>query len=525
MRLSRNFINWVVAIAIGGSLATYQTAPQWHAWWGLMDDAEFLSWAPPGRSLGAGEYLATLGSTEIGAIGTTTRFRPVYYILRVGERVLWPASPAWYYAARTVMFAVALSLTAWALMVTLGRIVGLGVFALVSTEWYWRDIWAHGGPAEQYAFVGTSMLAVAGALAWTDARATRPRGIAILASAGTVLAMGSKENFLVLLIPCALVLLRLAKAPEHRRMIMTLFVVVTICAAAIVAALLPGLRAAGTDMYGNQIGAGARFAWLSAGTGRWFPAAIVLIAAVLPIVSWWVLPRARRTEEARVLHSALARQLYVHAGLLLILVVSQLSFYAPRWPTFGGRYDFPGMLVSPLGFAVLTMYLLQWLRLAGAGARTIRSAAVAATLVAVAVASRHGVLPVRDAAELNARYTQALHSALSAALRAPSRVGMKTPIIVEWQAGDEVEPAMSVTRLLYELGSAGPFFLRPAAGAPTRAPLADFARTGASGARWKGVTLQPSDALRSALMASEGAAIIVTLDGYAVPAIRQESGQ
>ncbi|MHB1312669.1 MAG: hypothetical protein ACYC3L_11695 [Gemmatimonadaceae bacterium] len=525
MRLSRTLVNWVVAIAIGASLATYQMAPQWHAWWGLMDDAEFLGWAPPGRSLRAGEYLATLRSTELGAIGTTTRFRPVYYALRAGERVLWPPSPAWYYAARTVMLAVALSLGAWALFTALGRIVGAGTFALVSTEWYWRDIWAHGGPAEQYAFVGTSLLAVAGAMAWTDQRTARTRGLALLASAGTVLAMGSKENFLILLFPYALLMWHLAKSPAHRRTVVTLFVLVSACAAVIVAVVLPGLRAAGADMYGHTIGAGSRFAWLSAGTGRRIPAAIVLIALLLPIVSWRALPRERRTMEVRARHAELARRLYVHAGLLLLLVVSQLVFYAPTWPTFGGRYDFPGMLAYPLGFAALTTYLLHWMVLAGAGPRATRRMALAAMLAAVAVAGRHGMLPVRDAAELNTRYTQALRTALASLVHQANPGGRQAPIIVEWQAGDEVEPAMSVMRLLYESGSKGPFFLRPAAGAPTHAPLAEFARTGATGPLWKGVTVQPSDALPAALVASGGVAMVVTLDGYAVPHVRKESGR
>ncbi len=513
-----------MAIALGGSLATYQMAPQWRAWWGLMDDAEFLSWAPPGRSLDVSEYLATLEHTEIGAIGSTTRFRPAYYMVRVGERVLWPSSPAFYYGARTVMFAVALSLTAWALFATLGRMVGLGVFALVSMEWYWRDIWAHGGPAEQYAFVGTSMLAVAGALAWGDQRPARAGGIALLASAGTLLAMGSKENFIILLIPCALVLLRLARAPARCRTAKALLVVVAASAAAIIAALLPGLHAARADIYGTRFGIGTRFAWLSDGTGRWIPAGIVIIAAVLPVVSWLALPRAHRTPETRIRHASLVRQLHVNAGLLLLLAISQLSFYAAKWPTFGGRYDFPGMLVFPLGFAIITVYALRVLELAGAGGRATRYAALAATLLAGAAASRHRIFPVRDAAESNTRYTQALHAQLATVARQSGRPGTPVPIIVEWTVGDELEPAVSVMRLLYEVGSNGPFFLRPAVGAPSKGPLAESARTGATSAVWRGVTVQPSDALRAALVASGGTAMIVTLDGYGVPRIRRERG-
>lgn len=523
MRLSRNIVNGLCALLLGGGLATYQMAPQWRAWWGLMDDAEFLGWAPRGQSLPVRQYVATLATTEVGRIGTTTRFRPIYYTLRVAERVLWPASAAWYYAARTGMFALGLSLCAWALFVALGRVVGAGIFAIIATEWFWRDIWAHGGPAEQYAMVGTSMLAVAGAFAWTDARMTHVRSIAWLAAAGTVLAMGSKENFLILAVPCAIVLLRMAAVPEHRRTAVALLVVVVACAMAIVAAIIPGLRLAGNDVYGNQVGPNARLAWLGSGTGVLLLAIIVAVG-VLPFVSWRVLPHTRRTVEARRRHAVMARAMYVQVGLLLLLFMSQLTYYAPKWPTFGGRYDFPGMLVLPLAFASFAVFLLRWLELAGAGARALRRVGMATSLVAIAVASRHGAFPVRDAAEVNARHTQELHAVLSGVVERAHRMGPKTPIIVEWETGSEQEPATSMLRLLYEAGSDGPFFLRAAAGAPSRGPLGEFARTGTLGRGWRDVTLQPLHSLDAMLEASGGAAMVVMLDGYAIPRIRQVNG-
>lgn len=521
MRLSRNLINWVIAIVLGGSLATYQMAPQWHAWWGLMDDAEFLGWAPRGQSLAAQDYLSTLATTEIGRIGTTTRFRPVYYVLRVAERTVWPSSPAWYYGARTGLFALALSLTAWAVLASLGSVIGAGTFALVSTAYFWTDVWAHGGPAEQYAFAGTSMLAVAGVLAWTDARTTHARGIAWIAAAGTMLAMGSKENFLVLVLPCAIVLWQLARAPEHRRLLMTLLVVVVLAAAAIVAALLPGLRLAGADMYGNQIGASQRFAWLSTKSGMWL-AAVAATCAAVPLVAWRLLPSVRRTDEARARLTVLGRRFHAQTGLLVLLFASQLTFYAPHWPTFGSRYDFPGLLVFPLGFAALAIFVLRWLTLAGAGARSVRGMSYVIALAAFAMALRHGPAPVRAAAEGNARTTRSMQAVLEDAVRQAKRAGQATPVIVEWQFEREEEPAMSVTRLLYEAGSDGPFFLRARPGASAGVPLAKATRDGSAPADWKGVMLQPGHALPAALATSGGVAVIVTLDGYAVPRVRQE---
>jgi hypothetical protein len=526
MRPSRNVVNWLCAILLGGGLATYQMAPQWHAWWGLMDDAEFLGWAPRGRSLAAKDYLPTLAMTEIGQIGTTMRFRPVYYTLRVAERVIWPASPSWYYAARTGMFAIALSLSAWALFTALGGILGGGIFALVSTQWFWRDIWAHGGPAEQYAFVGTSLLAVAGVLAWQDIRKAGGRTAAVLATLGTVLAMGSKENFLILLIPFALVLLRVASVSAHRRMAIALFLAVAAFAAFIVAAVIPGLRSAGSDMYGNPISTHARFAWASAREGRWL-VVVTAVLAFLPVAGWRLLPASRRTDDAHARLRASALRYYTHVGLLLVVVISQLVFYSPRWPTFGSRYDFPGMLAIPLALASASVLFLAWLELAGVGARGVRRMTMAIAAVAVALALRHGAVPVRSAAEGNARLTQALKVVLTGAAQGGNRLGASTPVVVEWQDAGDGEPATSVMRLMHEVGSAGPFFLRPVAGAPMVDPLKTYSRDGLSpdDPRARGIKIVPLDSVAGALAASRGAAVIITLRDYGVPTIRLERGK
>lgn len=526
MRLSRSLLHWVLAISLGGGLATYQMAPQWQAWWGLMDDAEYVGWAPPGQSLSAGEYVATLERTEIGQIGTTLRFRPVYYVLRVGERVLWPSSPTWYYAVRTLMFAAALSLSAWVLFASLGGMLGGGIFALVSTQWFWRDIWAHGGPAEQYAFVGTSLLAVAGVLAWRDSRDAGGRTAAILATVGTVVATGSKENFLVLVIPFALVMLRVGSVAAHRRMAIALSVGVAAFALFIMVAVIPGVRSAGSDMYGNQISTHARFAWVSAREGRWL-AVVTAVLAVVPVALWRLLTAARRTEEARAVWVSTGRRFYVHIGLLLLLVISQIVFYSQKWPTLGSRYDFPGMLAIPLALGSGSVLWLRWLELAGVGARGVRRMALAISAVALALALRHGVGPVRSAAVANARYTQELRSVLRDAVQNGHTLGPKTPIIVEWQNEGEGEPATSTMALMRELGSVGPFFLRPVPGAPIVEPFTSYSRDGLSAAdpRGRGVTLVPIDSVSVALAASQGAAVILTLHKYGVPALRLERGQ
>lgn len=522
MRLTRHAFHWILAVVLGGVLATYQMAPMWEAWWGLMDDAEYVGMAPRGQSLQARDFVTTLAQTEVGRIGSTTRFRPVYYLLRVGERMVWPPSPRWYYAARTVMFAVALSLSAWALFASLGTVLGAGIFAMVSTAWFWRDIWAHGGPAEQYGFLGTSLLAVSCVVAWSEPRLTHARTVGLVAVAGTVLAMGSKENFLILVVPSALLLLRIAKTPPDRYFAFGLLAIVVCCAASIVAAILPGLQRAGTDMYGAPIAPTSRLAWIHSTLGLQVAAAAIATLAIPPS-AWRILPAQRKTAESRERHDDLARRLYAQIGLVLLLVASQATFYSPKWPTFGSRYDFPGMLALPLGLASLAVFVRSWLTVAGAGTRLVRGATFGAALFALSLGLRHGVAPVRAAAELAARHTQTMRVALASAVRQAGHGSASIPIVVEWHTGFEVEPARSVLRLLHELGGDGPFFMRGAADARARGPLADVWRDRRPLRWWNDVTVQPPQKLAAALAASRGAAVIVNLDDYAVPRIRRDT--
>ncbi len=514
---------------LGVGLSVYQTAPQWNAWWGYQDDAEFLSWAPRGESLPLRSIPAALRQTEVVRMGRTLRFRPTYYVLHMLERSAWPPSPRWYYGVDTVAFAGALTLSAWALFLVLGTSLGFGIFALISTEWYWRDVWARLGPSEQYGFIGVSMLAIAAALSWARDRPESGKGLALLATCGTVLAMGAKENFLVLLAPLGLLLWHLSQWPGHRRVSYTLMALTTLGAITIAVAILPGLRAQGADMYGQLTGIEVRFLWVKSRLGAGLMAAVLILSA-LPWTAWRLLPQGQRTPATRLRLSVLTRRLCVQGALLLLLVVSQLVFYASTWPTHGGRYDFPGMLAVPLTVGALSVFLLGWLELAGAGAWLLRRLTYAITAAAVAMSLRHGTLGVRSAAVENVHRTQALHASMDSTVRLARGQGTSTPIIIEWMNSGDIEPAMTVLRLLYEVGSDGPFFMRPGPGARARGwSVAELARTGPVGDWivpstmlnwWRGVPLQPIEALPRALAASGGTGVVVTLQGYDVPMVR-----
>ena len=69
--------------------------------WGLLDDHEIMSFLGSDREATLAEFGPLLMSTEVGRIGTATRFRPSYYSMRIVETIAWGDSARlWYNGGR-----------------------------------------------------------------------------------------------------------------------------------------------------------------------------------------------------------------------------------------------------------------------------------------------------------------------------------------------------------------------------------------------------------------------------------------
>ncbi len=331
--------------------------------WGLIDDHEimkFLYLGSNGQVQLADIPRLLIEQTEVGIIGV--RFRPSYFALRLLETSLWGDRPEVWYAVRIAMYAVAALLFWLALYAWIGIVPATMVSIYCLSLGYWADIWCRLGPAETYCVVGTALFAYGG-LRLTevtkpseavDKSGTHWWGLVI---SGTVVASGSKENFL-LLVPAAwfigLVLWRQRRLNWGAAVAL---MVLTTWGAFLVVRILMGIGAAGMDVYGGSVSSSHRLhlltkvtvsVLLSIGWQNW-----LVIAATVGCVAWMMDDRGRKNDFLKNV-----AQLFVCSLMLLLLYASQYAFYDGKWPC-GNRYDFPGALAVPLFWVTFAFFSLK----------------------------------------------------------------------------------------------------------------------------------------------------------------------
>ena len=365
------------ALAIAATLLT--TSANFAADWGPVDDHEIV------RVLG-GDGRLTMGEAathmavhhEIaGPPSPFRRYRPAYYVARFSEMVLWGDQVALWYLARAVLLATSLALTLSLLVAWLGPTRGACAALAPLTYAFQADLWTRLGPAESYALFGLALVAWSSVRLWS--RPARDRLAWVALAAGALLAMGSKENFL-LLVPWLLVLAWRARGTLKWAGGLALVVTLAV-ALRIVWRVASMLRQDGVDVYDRSVAPASRAETLLTYVGQCMqsPAFWVLVgsAMVVAAAAWFT----RELGRARALRWLAA------LGALWLVHAAQYVFYAGAWPT-GNRYDFPGVLVPGLAGLVLAWAAGVVIRTRhGAGvARAWRSLSAAALAVLVALA-------------------------------------------------------------------------------------------------------------------------------------------
>ena len=111
-------------------VASWATGPSFTAKFGPVDDHEPLDWMGSDGHLPWSEFWTTfIHKTEVGQWGASGRWRPAYYLLRVGETAAFGDNPWAWYACVLVMFAGACAL--------LGYTAGLWLAAAMNGSRAW----------------------------------------------------------------------------------------------------------------------------------------------------------------------------------------------------------------------------------------------------------------------------------------------------------------------------------------------------------------------------------------------------
>lgn len=230
-----------------------------HSQLGLIDDHEIVRFLGSDHVIRPTDFLGILfGQTEVGHWGDAPRLRPVYYSLRIVESAVWGTDAGLWYLARMVLVAMTSTLMSVivlraALRPALGSVrralvlvVSLIAGGLVLTLPSWSDIATRLGPSEIYVAPAVMVFALGIVEIWVRPRA---RHGWILLTVGYVIALGSKEDCLVLLAPMLVVTL-LQFGPAAMPRLISLLVVIA-AAATIYQVAGIALGTAGQDMYGN----------------------------------------------------------------------------------------------------------------------------------------------------------------------------------------------------------------------------------------------------------------------------------
>jgi hypothetical protein len=437
---------------------------------GLVDDHVILTILGPEGRLSLSGWAEQLAShEEFGAPPLNyTRYRPGYHLLLYTECLLWGAQPTLWFGARLVLFGLSAFL-AWNLLWRwLGGLAGSLVLLALLTYGFWSDIWCRLGPAEIYAVFGTALYltGLVGVLEGTRARKVKawPRRLGHWAAlvAGALIAMGSKENFL-LIVPCTWAL-AVWVWWRGRADVFTLAGTLLVSAAGLFigGVVAISLRHTEVDVYSQSVAPRDRLRVLARLGPQFLHSpeglALALAAGGLTLLWAWALYRRRGTPQFPQL-LRVGKRGGLGLFVLALLFISQYVFYNGDWPN-NTRYDFPGVLALPLGAALFGWMLLRILHALGVGPLG-RRAAYAALLAALAAGVVYrGFEPIRTASKQYVAYTIRFNNQLDTIVARLAAEPARPVVFFSHHPLEDYEPVVSLRQFLRYRKVRNPIFLR-----------------------------------------------------------------
>ncbi len=325
------FISLIVIIAF------FMFEPGLNSSWGIIDDHELLVYSPASHPLGFSEIIPTLlTKTEINPDSTTPRFRPAYFSLRLIETRIWSTkSPFPWYLFRIIIFIFFITTIFLFFKRINGRLIGVLLAFLVATFSFWNGIFSRLGPAETYAILGLSLFLI-GTLILIKKRNSNFSWLLIML--GTIIAIGSKENMVVFLVPEVYLFVIFLRKPIKKNIFPFTMVAISILWTLwIFVTVILRIKANGSDIYENSVGLLDRLSILLSFVSQNILLS-VLIGVLLIIGIVGVICIKDKNLRPRYLNL-----IFCSLGII-ILISSQLLFYSG---SIWGRYNFPYALYLP----------------------------------------------------------------------------------------------------------------------------------------------------------------------------------
>ena len=199
---------WNSILALASiALSLIYFGPALFAEFGIIDDHEIITFLHEKKQKGWIEgFIYNLKNTEVFKYGESARFRPSYYFLRIFESFIFQDNAFIWYFFRLIGYAFSTFIIFHISTQVFGLSLGAPFSFTVCSYPYWADIFARLGPGEYYAVVGCSLLALGIFNIYKSKNISKSHFINwSLITLGSIMAMGSKEYFVVTIIPVFLI--------------------------------------------------------------------------------------------------------------------------------------------------------------------------------------------------------------------------------------------------------------------------------------------------------------------------------
>ena len=427
----RPTIRVLLIVVASVALGFFLLGENLHAQWNIIDDHTIIEYFNTEQTVHIWEIPQLLRGTEIASFGNWVRYRPTYHLLRITEAWLFGSHVSEWYSYILFSFACVIALSWWITSEELGFLSGLAFIVFILSHRYWRDIWTRLGPGETYVVLGVAIFAwsyyrIAHQLKISNAQ-KRNRPLWFLLMLGALIAIGSKENFLLLIVPTVYLYIRAnIRQKTLTTGLFSTFVVLGYCTLISTAVIL-GLMKTGFDVYQNPISLSAIFPIIVQAIQQTFSnLQLIPLAVLLLSITLITLHFTRNRLEVL--------QVWKHYGPLLIFLsityIWQIIFYYGKWPN-GNRYDFPGILAKEVFWLICFLSSMQLLKKTRIPPSVLQATYSGCTIILLICALQlGGFTHLREATSFNVlrttRFTRELEAIAHSAAENPAM-----PIVIE----------------------------------------------------------------------------------------------
>ncbi len=455
-------IAWILA---GSLLMTmWLWSDNLQAQWGMIDDHEIIRILGTKNTVTLSEISEQFRYSEARNPGMLPRYRPAYSILKFAEAWMWGANPHLWYIARMSMFCISLAILWWLAAEGLGLLLAAGFCMYLLTSPYWPGLWACLGAGESYCCFGLALAALGTYLLWMRNQTPGAYAVSwILVDVGVVVAAGSKENFVLLALPLAWLLIRERRAGRLRPGLGVAGALTLTYCLFIGGVVVLIMSRQGADMYGNSVAIGKRSSLvlnlLSGSEGFRF------LVTVIPIAIWvsrYIFHDSSQVRAATM--RGILQRFALTESILAVVYAGQIIFYDGGWQA-DSRYAFPGDTAIIFGVLYVPLYFLLECRqfMPQAAARRVATYLGSALIV---FSCWLGYDASKLPAKANARRTKAFSSALVRIEQAAAK-DQAVPVVL-WSAevGD-FEKIIAVSAFVKARGVKNPVLLQTASPYPS----------------------------------------------------------